>query len=76
MEPQPVHMESLNAWRLATRDVEDAWLARKAAANGARRSASLAHLGAPAREQEAALALDAEATGAVEPALPLATTSL
>jgi hypothetical protein len=63
MEPQPMHMERLNAWRLATRDVEDTWSAWKAAPPSARRSASRVHLAALAREQEAALALEEQASG-------------
>ena len=76
MEPQPVYMERLNAWRLATRDVEDTWSAWKAAPSGARLSASTAHLDALAREQAAALALEENATERPPgPALPLAPAS-
>jgi hypothetical protein len=76
MGPEQVHIERLDAWRLATLDVEDTWRAWKLARSGDRRSACRAHMDALAREHEAALALrEAAEARAVGPALPLATAS-
>jgi hypothetical protein len=73
MEPQPAYIQRLNAWRLATRDVEDTWSAWKAERGSARRSASRVHLAALAREHEAALALEEHASERpVAAAVPLA----